>query len=91
MTKTQTFTKLSPAEATAEAAAALAAGGLDGLTVSSSPQIVGRQRKVFLATVVSSIPERSEAAVLAILTDLPGVSNAGTIGRSTAYIYRRMI
>lgn len=88
MAKAQRFTKLSPGEATSEAADALAAAGLAGFRVSSSPAEVGRQRKVFLLTVASG-GEASRA--LAVLRDLPDVTSAGTMGRGTAYIYRRLI
>lgn len=88
MTKTQRITKLSPGEATREAAGALAAAHLAGFKVSSSPQTVGRQGKVFLMTVASG---GDAARARDVLCSLPGVCSAGTMGRSTAYIYRRLI
>ena len=90
MAKTQTFTKLSPSEATAEVTAALNAAGFDDLIVSSSPLVVGRQDKVFLATVASKLPEQSTDEALAILRDLPDVCTADTMGRGVVFIYRRL-
>jgi len=84
----QRITKLSPGEATTEAAGALAAANLAGFSVSSSPQMVGRQRKVFLMTVASG---GDAARALDALRSLPDVTSSGTMGRSTAYIYRRLI
>jgi len=90
MTKTQTITTLSPSGATAEVTAALAAVGLTGLSVSSSPQMIGRQGKVFLSTVVSKMAGQEDAA-LAAIRDLPDVCTAGAMGCGTVYIYRRMV
>lgn len=91
MPKTQTFTKLSPSEATAEVTAALAGTGITGCTVSSSPQEIGRQRKMFLTTVASKVPEGAEGRALATLCTLPDVCSSGTMGRGTVYVYRRLI
>lgn len=88
MATVQRITKLSPGEATSEAAAALAAAGLAGLRVSTSPQEIGRQRKVFLVTIASGGEAQAAAAVM---RNLPDVTSSGTMGRSTAYIYRRLI
>jgi hypothetical protein len=86
MTTTQTITKLSPSESTAEVLAALTAAGLVG-NVSSSPVELGRQRKMYLATVVS----RTDAdRALIVMRDLPDVCSAYVIDRSAAYIYRRL-
>ena len=51
MAKTETFTKLTPAESTAEVTAALTAAGIAGCSVSSSGMMLGRQRRYYLATV----------------------------------------
>jgi len=88
MAKTQTFTKLSPAEATAEVTAALAAMGITGCSVSSSVLQIGRQRKVYLTTVASKLP--APGATLAALGALPDVCNSGTMGRGTVYVTRRL-
>jgi hypothetical protein len=89
MAETQRITKLSPGEATIEAAQSLAAAGIVGASVTSSGANLGRQGKVYLHTLASGLAD-SDAA-LAVLRDLPGVCAAGTMGRSTAYIYRRLI
>jgi hypothetical protein len=85
---TQRITKLSPYEATTEAAGALAAANLAGFRISTSPQQVGRQGKVVLMTVASGSDAQ---AALSVLRNLPDVTSSGTMGRSTAYIYRRLI
>ena len=89
MTSTQRTRRYpSPYEATAEAASALAAANLAGFRISSSPQQIGRQGKVFLVTIASGSDPQ---AALAVLRNLPDVTTSGTMGRSTAYIYRRLI
>jgi len=89
MATTQRITKLSPYEATTEAADALAAANLAGFRISSSPQQVGRQGRVVLMTVASRHGDAQDA--LTVLRDLPDVTTSGTMGRSTAFIYRRLI
>jgi len=87
MTTTQTITKLSPSESTAEVLAALTAAGLGG-NVSSSPVELGRQRKTYLSTIISGT---DADRALAVIQNLPDVCSAHVIDRSTAYIYRRLI
>jgi uncharacterized membrane protein (DUF4010 family) len=89
MPKTQTFTSLSPAEATAEVTAALTAMNIAGCSVSSSTQEIGRQRKMYLTTVVSKLGT-SAGAALAVLSDLPDVCGSGTMGRGVLYVSRRL-
>jgi hypothetical protein len=88
MTRTQTFTRLSPPEATAEVTAALTAEGFTLRSVSSGVGEVGLQRKNYLMTVVNGLEQR-EGAALALLRNLPDVCSSGTMGRGTVYIYRR--
>lgn len=88
--KTVTFTKLTPAESTAEVTAALAAAGIAGCSVSSSGAELGRQRKHYLATVVSRLPETVKGKALAALRGLPDVCSAVEAGRNTVCIYRRL-
>lgn len=88
MTRTQTFTKLSPSEATAEVTAALTAAGFTLRSVSSGVGEVGRQRKNYLMTIVNGLEQR-ESEALAILRDLPDVSYSGIRGRGTVHISRR--
>ena len=88
MAKTQTFTKLSPAEATAEVAGALTAAGLNAKSVTSSPQMIGRQRKMYLTTVATGLDAAPGA--LALLRELPDVCYSGIMGRGTAYVCRRL-
>lgn len=90
MAKTVTFTKLTPAESTAEVTAALAAAGIAGCTVSSSGAELGRQRKHYLATCVSRLPKASRGAALAALRNLPDVCSAVEFGSGSVMIYRRL-
>jgi hypothetical protein len=90
MAKTETFTKLTAAESTAEVAAALTVAGITGCSVSSSGMELGRQRKYYLATVASRLPETSKGAALAALRNLPDVCSAVESGRNTVCIYRRL-
>jgi uncharacterized lipoprotein len=90
MAKTQAFTKLSPAEATAEVTAALAAIGVAGCNVSSSPQEIGRQRKNYLTTVATKVPGAAADTALTALRSLPDVCGGGTMGRGTVYVCRRL-
>ena len=87
MAKTQTFTKLSPSEATAEVTAALTAAGFAAKSVTSSPQEIGRQRKMYLTTVATGLEAASCA--LALLRELQDVCYSGTMGRGTVYVCRR--
>jgi hypothetical protein len=89
MPKTQTFTSLSPAEATAEVTAALTAMNIAGCSVSSSPQEIGRQRKMYLTTVVSKVPETADT-LAALRATLPDVCGSGTMGRGVLYVSRRL-
>lgn len=90
MAKTVTFTKLTPAESTAEVTAALTAAGITGCSVTSSGAELGRQRKHYLATVASRLPETSKGTALAALRNLPDVCSAVEFGRNSVMIYRRL-
>ena len=90
MAKTQTFTKLSPAEATAEVASALTAAGFAARSVTSSPQMIGRQRKMYLTTVATGLDGQAAPGTLALLRELPDVCYSGTMGRGTVYVCRRL-
>lgn len=90
MAKTVTFTKLTTAESTAEVTGALAAVGIVDCSVSSSGTMLGLQRKYYLATVASRLPETSKAAALTALRSLPDVCSAVEFGRNAVCIYRRL-
>lgn len=82
------ITKLSPAEATTEAAGALAAAGLAGFSITSKtvhmPKTFG---DAILTTASATAPLTDVRDAMAVLRTLPGFIQAGTTARA-AFAYR---